>query len=312
MADPACGDPRRRGDLPLLQAPAHRLHRQHANLPGRGVRRTGAAQQHPEQNHAQRSRRHRPGDADQLQLAGRTGAPAAALRTPPRGGPRQGPRERRRQQRLHHDHRRSPHLQGRRAARRCLRRRVRQAPAHPLPAGGERGDRRHPPPADPHRSWPRRRCQGQGKGEGGWCGGRCGQRRRDRAGRQPRQQDQPARRRSGGRGRAGDQLRQDQGDARLADARNGTRSSASCSASCWPLPPPSCSAASTGGCARWRASRRPSGRRCSARCPRSASRSCAPAASRRRPRGCWSRCGACTPRCSSATCSSATASARRA
>ncbi len=41
MADPACGDPRRRGDLPLLQASAHRLHRQHPNLPGRGTEEQG-------------------------------------------------------------------------------------------------------------------------------------------------------------------------------------------------------------------------------------------------------------------------------
>ena len=77
---------------------------------------------------------------------------------------RKGPRERRGQQRLHHDHRRSAHLQGRRAARRRLRRRIRQAPAHPLPARGERGDRGHSPPAGPHRS--RSGCRRPSQSEG--------------------------------------------------------------------------------------------------------------------------------------------------
>ena len=171
-------------------------------------------------------------------------------------------------ERFHHDHRRSAHLQGRRAARERLRSRLRQAPARPLPAGGERGDRHHAAPAAPHRSGRRRRRQGQSEGEGGWRGGRCSERLGDGAGRQPRQQDQPARIATWQvRGRAAGQPRQSQGRCSLSPSRKRTRSSASCSASCWPRSPPTCSAASIDDCARWRASRRSSRRRSSPRCP---------------------------------------------
>ncbi len=114
---------------------------------------------------------------------------------------------------------------------------VRRAAAHPLPAGDRGGDRQHAPAAGAHRSGAggvrerrsaqelRERVLRLGAGRGRRLGGDPG--------RQPRQQDQPARIRSRGLGHAGDQPRHNQDRAPcVPQAETERRSSGSWWGSC--------------------------------------------------------------------------------